>query len=83
MLRLGKAGAHWCLRSIGPEIPPLAVGDDRNRRPMEQRAGTVKKLSLGLGGNAPFVVFDDADIELTVRGAVVSKYRILVAGRRL
>src|SRR5437667_1060392 len=42
---------------------------------MEQCAGTVKKVSLELGGNAPFIVFDDADIEMAVRGAIASKYR--------
>jgi succinate-semialdehyde dehydrogenase/glutarate-semialdehyde dehydrogenase len=42
---------------------------------MEQCAGTVKKLSLELGGNAPFIVFDDADIEMAVKGAIASKYR--------
>ena len=42
---------------------------------MRQCAGTVKKLSLELGGNAPFIVFDDADIEGAVAGAVASKYR--------
>src|SRR3984893_674046 len=42
---------------------------------MEQCAGTVKKLSLELGGNAPFIVFDDADIEAAVKGAIASKYR--------
>src|SRR5437762_10096970 len=42
---------------------------------MAQCAGTVKKLSLELGGNAPFIVFDDADLDATVEGAVVSKYR--------
>jgi succinate-semialdehyde dehydrogenase / glutarate-semialdehyde dehydrogenase len=42
---------------------------------MEQCAGTVKKLSLELGGNAPFIVFDDADIEMVVKGAIASKYR--------
>ncbi|OWW19004.1 NAD-dependent succinate-semialdehyde dehydrogenase [Noviherbaspirillum denitrificans] len=42
---------------------------------MAQCAGTVKKLSLELGGNAPFIVFDDADIDAAVRGAVASKYR--------
>jgi succinate-semialdehyde dehydrogenase/glutarate-semialdehyde dehydrogenase len=36
---------------------------------MQQCAGTVKKLSLELGGNAPFIVFDDADIEAAVKGA--------------
>jgi succinate-semialdehyde dehydrogenase/glutarate-semialdehyde dehydrogenase len=42
---------------------------------MEQCAGTVKKLSLELGGHAPFIVFDDADIEMAVKGAIASKYR--------
>src|SRR5438094_7605647 len=42
---------------------------------MAQCAGTVKKLSLELGGNAPFIVFDDADIEMAVKGAIASKYR--------
>jgi succinate-semialdehyde dehydrogenase/glutarate-semialdehyde dehydrogenase len=40
-----------------------------------QCASTVKKLSLELGGNAPFIVFDDADIESAVEGAMASKYR--------
>jgi len=40
-----------------------------------QCAPTVKKISLELGGNAPFVVFDDADIDSAVEGAMVSKYR--------
>ena len=42
---------------------------------MEQCAGTVKKLSLELGGNAPFIVFDDADLDAAVEGAIASKYR--------
>jgi succinate-semialdehyde dehydrogenase/glutarate-semialdehyde dehydrogenase len=42
---------------------------------MKQCAPTVKKLSLELGGNAPFIVFDDADIDSAVEGALVSKYR--------
>jgi succinate-semialdehyde dehydrogenase/glutarate-semialdehyde dehydrogenase len=40
-----------------------------------QCAGTMKKLSLELGGNAPFIVFDDADLEAAVEGAIASKYR--------
>ncbi len=42
---------------------------------MAQCAGTVKKLSLELGGNAPFIVFDDADLDAAVEGAIQSKYR--------
>jgi len=42
---------------------------------MEQCAATVKKISLELGGNAPFIVFDDADIDAAVQGAMASKFR--------
>ncbi len=41
----------------------------------EQCAPTIKKLSLELGGNAPFIVFDDADLDAAVEGAIASKYR--------
>ncbi|KAK2044544.1 succinate-semialdehyde dehydrogenase [Colletotrichum somersetense] len=42
---------------------------------MRQCAGTLKKLSMELGGNAPFIVFDDADVDAAVAGAVASKFR--------
>ncbi|RJG04431.1 NADP-dependent succinate-semialdehyde dehydrogenase [Noviherbaspirillum sedimenti] len=42
---------------------------------MQQCAGTVKKTSMELGGNAPFIVFDDADLDAAVEGALASKYR--------
>jgi len=42
---------------------------------MQQSAPTIKKLSLELGGNAPFIVFDDADIDAAIDGAMASKYR--------
>ncbi len=42
---------------------------------MRQSADTIKKLSLELGGNAPFIVFDDADLDAAVDGALASKYR--------
>lgn len=45
------------------------------RKLMAQCASTIKKVSLELGGNAPFIVFDDADIDAAVEGAMASKYR--------
>ncbi|QKC96884.1 NAD-dependent succinate-semialdehyde dehydrogenase [Mesorhizobium sp. NZP2298] len=42
---------------------------------MRQCADTLKKLSLELGGNAPFIVFDDADLDLAIAGAIASKFR--------
>jgi succinate-semialdehyde dehydrogenase/glutarate-semialdehyde dehydrogenase len=42
---------------------------------MQQCASTVKKVSMELGGNAPFIVFDDADLDAAVDGAIASKYR--------
>ncbi|THD64510.1 MAG: NAD-dependent succinate-semialdehyde dehydrogenase [Phenylobacterium sp.] len=45
------------------------------RRLMAQCASTVKRVSLELGGNAPFIVFDDADLDAAADGALISKYR--------
>ena len=45
------------------------------RELMKQSADTIKKLSLELGGNVPFIVFDDADLDAAVEGAIISKYR--------
>ena len=42
---------------------------------MQRAAGTVKKVSMELGGNAPFIVFDDADVDRAVEGAIIAKYR--------
>ncbi|MGR5322274.1 aldehyde dehydrogenase family protein, partial [Vibrio sp. DNB22_19_1] len=42
---------------------------------MRQCAEDIKKLSLELGGNAPFIVFDDADVDAAVEGAMIAKYR--------
>jgi len=68
---------------IGDEIldNPLVrklsfTGSTRTGQYLMQRcAGTLKRLSLELGGNAPFIVFDDADLEAAVTGALASKYR--------
>ncbi|OGU14691.1 MAG: succinate-semialdehyde dehydrogenase (NADP(+)) [Geobacteraceae bacterium GWC2_53_11] len=48
---------------------------DIGKQLMAQCAGTVKKVSLELGGNAPFIVFNDADLDAAVEGAIASKYR--------
>ncbi len=48
---------------------------ETGKKLMAQCAATVKKLSLELGGNAPFIVFDDADLDAAVEGAMVSKFR--------
>src|SRR5690606_13442999 len=42
---------------------------------MQQSASTIKKMSLELGGHAPFIVFDDADVDAAVEGAMIAKYR--------
>lgn len=43
---------------------------------MRQSANTLKKLSLELGGNAPFIVFDDADLDLAIAGTIISKFKV-------
>ena len=48
---------------------------ETGRELMRQCAGSIKKVSLELGGNAPFIVFDDADIDAAVAGAVAAKFR--------
>ncbi|MGB2680423.1 MAG: NAD-dependent succinate-semialdehyde dehydrogenase, partial [Candidatus Competibacter sp.] len=70
-------------QAIGDEIldNPLVrklsfTGSTRTGKYLMRRcAGTLKRLSLELGGNAPFIVFDDADLDAAVAGALVSKYR--------
>ena len=42
---------------------------------MKEAADSIKRLSLELGGNAPFIVFDDADLDAAVEGAMISKFR--------
>ena len=68
---------------IGPELTSndkvrkltFTGSTEIGKKLMEQCAGTVKKISLELGGNAPFIVFEDADIDSAVVGALQSKYR--------
>ncbi len=70
-------------REIGDELTSNPVvrkltftgSTEVGRLLMEKSAATVKKVSMELGGNAPFIVFDDADIDAAVEGAMLSKYR--------
>ena len=70
-------------RTIGAELTSNPIvrklsftgSTEVGRLLMRQCADTVKKLSLELGGNAPFIVFDDADLDAAVEGALLSKFR--------
>ncbi|WP_283130845.1 NAD-dependent succinate-semialdehyde dehydrogenase [Enterovibrio norvegicus] len=60
-----------------PHIQKISFTGSTNvgRILMKQSAESVKRVSMELGGNAPFIVFDDADIDLAVKGAITSKFR--------
>ncbi len=70
-------------RHIGGEItsnPKVAKitftgSTEIGKQLLAQAAGTVKRMSMELGGNAPFIVFDDADLESAVAGAIIAKFR--------
>jgi succinate-semialdehyde dehydrogenase/glutarate-semialdehyde dehydrogenase len=67
-------GAEMCANPIVRKLS--FTGSTRvGRLLMQQVAPTIKKISLELGGNAPFIVFDDADLDAAADGAIVSKYR--------
>ena len=76
-LVVGQASAIGGAMTASPIVRKLSfTGSTRiGRMLMEQSASTIKKLSLELGGNAPFIVFDDADVDAAVQGAMASKYR--------
>src|SRR5205809_4188978 len=67
-------GNEWC---ANPTVRKLSFtgSTETGRVLMRQCADTIKKLSLELGGNAPFIVFEDADLDAAVEGALASKYR--------
>lgn len=73
----GKASAIGGELTSSPIIRKLSFtgSTEIGRLLMKQSAETIKKLSLELGGNAPFIVFDDADVDAAVVGAMASKYR--------
>jgi len=67
-------GAELCANPVVRKLS-FTGSTETGRILMKQSADTVKKLSLELGGNAPFIVFEDADLEAAVEGALASKYR--------
>ncbi len=66
----GEMTSHSAVRKL-TFTGSTAIG----KKLMAECAGTLKKLSLELGGNAPFIVFEDADLDAAVQGAIASKYR--------
>jgi succinate-semialdehyde dehydrogenase/glutarate-semialdehyde dehydrogenase len=73
----GKArdiGTEFCKNPTVAKIS-FTGSTEVGRWLMREGADTIKRLSLELGGNAPFIVFDDADLDAAVQGAVTSKYR--------
>jgi succinate-semialdehyde dehydrogenase / glutarate-semialdehyde dehydrogenase len=73
----GKASAIGGVMTSSPIVRKLTFtgSTEIGRLLMQQCAGSIKKMSLELGGNAPFIVFDDADLDAAVAGAMASKYR--------
>jgi len=73
----GSASAIGGEMTSNPTVRKLSFtgSTEVGRVLMQQCAPTIKKLSLELGGNAPFIVFDDADLDAAVEGAIMSKYR--------
>jgi succinate-semialdehyde dehydrogenase/glutarate-semialdehyde dehydrogenase len=67
-------GAELCANPVVRKLS-FTGSTETGRTLMRQCADTIKKLSLELGGNAPFIVFDDADLDAAVEGAIASKYR--------
>jgi succinate-semialdehyde dehydrogenase / glutarate-semialdehyde dehydrogenase len=73
----GSAGAIGGEMTGNPLVRKLTFtgSTEIGKKLIAECAGTVKKVSLELGGNAPFIVFDDADIDAAVEGAIISKFR--------
>ena len=73
----GSAAAIGGELSSNPLVRKLTFtgSTEVGRTLMAQTASTIKKVSMELGGNAPFIVFEDADLDAAVEGAIVSKYR--------
>jgi succinate-semialdehyde dehydrogenase / glutarate-semialdehyde dehydrogenase len=69
-----EIGAEMCANPVVRKVS-FTGSTPVGRLLMSQVAPTLKRISLELGGNAPFIVFDDADVEAAVQGAIASKYR--------
>ena len=69
-----QIGGEMCANPIVRKLS-FTGSTEVGRLLMKQVAPTIKKISLELGGNAPFIVFDDADLDAAAEGAIVSKYR--------
>jgi len=67
-------GGEMCANALVRKLS-FTGSTEVGRLLMQQVAPTIKKISLELGGNAPFIVFDDADLDAAAEGAIVSKYR--------
>ena len=73
----GKASAIGAVMTASPVVRKLTFTGSTpvGKRLMAQCANSVKKMGLELGGNAPFIVFDDADIDAAIKGLMLSKFR--------
>ncbi len=69
-----EIGDELCLNPLVRKIT-FTGSTEVGKALIEKTAGTVKKVSMELGGNAPFIVFDDADLDRAVEGAMAAKYR--------
>jgi succinate-semialdehyde dehydrogenase/glutarate-semialdehyde dehydrogenase len=69
-----EVGQELCTNSVVKKIS-FTGSTPVGKLLMKQASGTLKKLSFELGGNAPFIVFDDADLDTAVAGAIMSKFR--------
>ncbi|SIR76508.1 NAD-dependent succinate-semialdehyde dehydrogenase [Pseudacidovorax sp. RU35E] len=69
-----EIGAELCSHASVHKVS-FTGSTEIGRQLMEQAAATVKKVSMELGGNAPFIIFEDADLDAAVQGTIASKYR--------
>lgn len=70
----GDVGGELATNSLVRKLT-FTGSTEVGRTLMQQTASTIKKVSMELGGNAPFIVFEDADLDAAVEGAMISKYR--------